>query len=248
MTTEAIEVAGKKDMFIFAKNSAEMAQAQDRTIAGMKTKVEVEKARLTDLELNLEIAKKNKWRTETLKRHVGYAKDKVAFYEKIISALEAGYQIVPDMDVELFAVRTSKKTPSSKTVTGTASYGGPALNSHTSNHPPVGEGKYVHPNRGLSQADDWEKDDKDGKKVKMQTRWWEDFTSPEFPFQLVKSPILVMTGEAMKKLIFDEMGVLPRTRGADPVVVGRITLKGSRTWQRKSVNFMVAWFIDLDTL
>jgi hypothetical protein len=28
-------------------------------------------------------------------------------------------------------------------------------------------------------------------------------------------------------------------------VVGRITLKGSRRWNRKSVNFMVAWFLDL---
>jgi hypothetical protein len=83
------------EMFLFARNSAEMVQAQQRTIAGMKAKAELEQIRTKELEDNLEVAKKNKWRTETLKRHVGYAKERVAFYQKIILALEAGYQIIP---------------------------------------------------------------------------------------------------------------------------------------------------------
>lgn len=241
--------ADTKSLFIFARNSAEMVSAQEQVITGMEDKLKEEKTRKKELEENLAIAKKNKWRTETLKRHVTHAQNRVDFYSKVIEALKAGYQIVPDMDVELFAVRTTKKKPRANAASGSASWGGPSVKPQAPDHAPTGMGKYVSPDRGKFDEQGWEETHKDGSKTEKMTRSWKEFSSPEFPFQLVKPQILAMTGEAMQKCIFDEMGVLPRTRhNTDPIVIGRISLKGQPSWNRKSVNFMVAWFIDLKDL
>jgi hypothetical protein len=235
------------EMFLFARNSAEMVQAQQRTIAGMKAKAELEQRRTKELEDNLEVAKKNKWRTETLKRHVGYSKERVAFYQKIILALEAGYQIIPDMDLEVFAVRTTRKKPLPGEKSSTYKWGA-NLDSIKTNVPPPGDGEYVAANRGVIDTDQTEKDDGKGGKTITYHKSWSEFAEPEFPFQLVKTEVLDMTAAAMQKKIFDELGVLPRTRGADPIVAGRIVLKGSSPRTSKRVNFMVAWFLDLGDL
>jgi hypothetical protein len=249
MSTELAKQDKQLDMFIFAKNSVEMAKAQEQTIRGMEAKLALEETRKKDLETNLELAKKNKWRTETLKRHVGYAQNKVEFYEKILEALRAGYQIVPDMDVEVFAIRTSKKKPRENRESGAKnSWGGPSVSDQKTDYSPTGEGEYVSPNRGTIQEEPWEGKDGEGKPRAMLTRYWTEFDSPEFPFQLVKPAILEMTGDAMKRKIFDEMGILPKSRGADPIVVGKICMKPQSQYQRKSVSFMVAWFVDLEDI
>jgi hypothetical protein len=245
----------KPDFLVLAKNSSEMAKAQDRTIKGFKAKVEIEKGRMLDLQANLEVAKKNKWRTETLKRHITYAKERVAFYEKIVNALEAGFQIIPEMDIDVFAIRTTAKSPRSNTVTGQVQSwnDGPSPSAQKTNHPPTGEGEYVAPDRVFTDETRFENEKKssDGTKVEKQemvTRWATDFAEIEFPFQLARTEILEMTAAAMHKKVFDELGILPRRPSTDPMVVGRISLKGRPNYNRKSVNFMVAWFLDLSDI
>lgn len=235
------------EMFIFARNSVEMVKAQQRTIEGMKLKIKKEQLRAQELADNLEVAKKNKWRTDTLKRHVGYAQERVVFYQKIVLALEAGYQIIPDMDLEVFAVRTTRTRPLPGEKTSTYKWGH-NLDDHKTNTPPPGAGEYVSAGRGMMNEDQTEKDDGKGGKTIVYHKSWSDFAEPEFPFQLVKTEVLDMTAAAMQKKIFDELGVLPRTRGADPIVAGRVNLKGNNPRQTKRVSFMVAWFLDLADL
>lgn len=248
MPVEIVKKAAMaEDLFIYARNSVEMVEAQKKTIEGFKAKIVVETARRDELADNLAIARKNKWRSETLKRHVQYANNRIEFYTKIVEALEAGFQIIPEMDVDVFAIRTTRD-PAKNQVTGESKWGGPTPGDQTTNSPPVGDGEYVAPQAKIEE-DHWHKEPKKegDEKVLMVTRKAIEHDEVEFPFQLAKPQILEMTAAAMQKKIFDELGVLPARRAkTDPIVVGRITLKGSGArWQRRSVNFMVAWFIDL---
>ena len=242
MSTEIVKQKSDGELFVFARDPAEMTKAQDAMISWAERKVEAKGTELRDFEQNLAIAKKNKWRISTLQAAVQRAKRKVVFYEKVRDALKAGYYIIPDMDVELFAIRTTAKGPRSNRVTGRNQWGGPSVKGQNTNAPPTGEGAYVSPNRGVFDETTFEKQEKDGSKTPMVTRWWDEFSEPDFPFTMAKPEILEATADAMKKKIFDEMGVLPRTRGGDPMVIGRITYREG--YHRKSLNFLVAWFLD----
>lgn len=240
------------DLFVVAKNSAEMAAAQERTIKGFEGKLATEKVRQGELEENLRIAKKNKWRTITIQNNVRYAQNRVDFYEKVLAALRAGYQIIPDMDIDIFAIRKAKKPKAniiSSKVTDWSD--GEMPRAQKTDAPPVGKGEYVSTQAAWDEKRSTKEvvEGQEKKQVEMVTRWAVRHGEIEFPFQLVKPQILDMTARAMKKKIFDELGILPRRRvSTDPMVVGRITEKGRPDWNRKSVNFIVAWFLDLTDL
>lgn len=237
------------DLFVLAKNPQEMVTAQNRLIDFFEAKLKQEQERKKDLETNLEVAKKNKWRTDTLRRHVGYAQNRVEFYEKIRDALKAGYNIIPDIEMDVFAIRTSAKKPRENRVTAevTSWRDGQMPHGPKSNEPPAGEGEYVAPDRiETDQSRFVETPKKEGEKPKeMVTRWATGFCEIEFPFQLARTEVMELTAEALKQKIFDEVGVLPRKPGRDPMVIGRIKLKGSPSWNPKTVSFVVAWFLDL---
>ena len=243
MAGEIVHQKGDGELFVFARDPAEMTKAQDAMIAWSERKLEQKKTELRDFEQNLVIAKKNKWRASTLEAAVNRGRKKVVFYEKVRDALKAGYYIVPDMDVEVFALRTTAKNPRQNR---TSSRWQPTPKDQVTNSPPTGDGKYVSPNRGVFDDTQHEETKKDGTKDIVKTRWWEDFAEPDFPFTFAKPEILEATAQAMKKKIFDEMGVLPRTRGADPMVIGRITYREG--YNRKSINFLVAWFMATDDI
>lgn len=239
MATDIVQQKGNGELFVFARDPAEMTKAQDAMVAWAERKLETKKTELRDFEQNLTIATKNKWRISTLKAAVERARKKVTFYEKVRDALKEGYYIIPDMDVEVFALRTTAKNPRQNRISGRWN---PAPKNQLTNSPPSGEGQYVSPNRGYFEQNQHEETRKDGTKDTITTKWWEGFAEPDFPFTMAKPQILEATAEAMKKKIFDEMGVLPRTRGGDPMVIGRITYREG--YNRKSINFLVAWFLD----
>jgi hypothetical protein len=240
------------NLFIYARNSAEMVAAQERTIKGFESKLAVEKVRKDELEENLRIAKKNKWKVSVIANNVRYAQNRVEFYEKVLAALKAGFQIIPDMDVDVFAIRTSKGPRANQVTSKVTTWSdGATPKDQKTDSPPVGEGENVSTTAAWDESRGSREivENNEKKTIENVTRWAVEHGEVEFPFQLVKPQILDMTAKAMKKKIFDEFGVLPRRRASvDPVVVGRITLKGRPEYNRKSVNFMVAWFLDLKDL
>lgn len=241
MATEIVKQKGDGELFVFARDPAQMTKAQDAMIAWSERKIETKQSELRDFEQNLIIAKKNKWRASTLEAAVHRAKKKVVFYEKVRDALKAGYYIIPDMEIDLFAIRTTAKSPRANRVTSTSQWG-LSIKGQNTNSPPTGKGDYVSPDRGHFDEDQHERVEKDGKKVIVKGKQWSDFTDPDFPFHFAKPEILEATAEAMKTKIFDEMGVMPRRRGGDPMVIGRITYREG--YHRKSLNFLVSWFLD----
>lgn len=237
--TAELKKMAMPETFFYARNQAEMSKAQEALVAWAETKVKLLKKELKEVNENLQIATKRKWKKEPWERQVTKAAKKLTFYEKVEAALKAGYVIVPDMNVELFAIRTTRKSAKENKTKGWH-----RPKDQQTNSPPLGEGRYVTPQGEQLWANEVKKHEP-GKAPEYEVvRWVEGHDDEiDFPFRMAKPAILTATADAMAGKFFDEMGVLPRFRKQpDPVVVGRITHKDG--YHERRFNFLVVWFID----
>lgn len=225
-----------EDMVVVARNPGEMQVAQSQLIDWAAKKTEEKKALHMELQENLRIATESGWRTSTLKRAVANAQKEMEFYVKVHAALEAGYCIIPNMDIDVFAIRTTRKKPKK-------GYGDRWQNrEQKSSKPALGDGRYVdsspteleHQVKGKNSS---------GQEITRYKAWAEDFQEVGFPFQMAKPQILDSTSKAMARKVFDDIGVLPqRTRRGDPMVVGRIIHRKGYT--DHTISFLITWFVD----
>jgi len=231
---------GAEDVIVIARDPAEMEVAQRGLIAWAEAKIaEIERDK-SEIAENLEIARASKWRVAPWKTRLRRAERQVEFYRKVKAALEAGYCIVPNFPVDVFAIRTTRDKPVQKEQFGQW------VNDQNTNSPPEGVGDYVDP-APLATTDTREKEDRNGKMTKIHYSTPVEFTEVDFPFAVAKPQILKDTDRAMKKKIFDELGALPpRRRRGDPVIVGRVVLREG--YSEKIVTFLVSWFIDTRAL
>lgn len=223
-----------EDIVVFARDPEEMARAQQGLITWVEGKLKVLRAELAEAEENLETSKRMKTRTDGWKRVVRLARNRVLYYDKVKAALEEGYCIIPDFPVELIAVRTSKDSPPARHYSGGA-YRVPDAQYEQL---PEGEGRYVS---GTVETEEFEVD---GKTVSRAL----DFMEVDFPFKVVKPQILRGMETALKRRLFDEIGVLPAThQGGDPVLVGRIRRREG-SYREATLTFLIAWWIDTRSL
>jgi hypothetical protein len=228
------------DIVVFAKNPAEMEMAQASLAQWAMMKVEEYRIELEDLRANLRLAKKNKWKTSNWRSRISLARRRMEFYEKVEAALRAGYCLVPNFDVDIFAVRTTKEKPEGRGTTEEWA----SLPDQKTNAPPSGEGEYVNiqAKEGVKRI---KKPNDKGELVSMRLRYPRAHDEVDFPFGFAKPQVLDATGKAMAHKIFDEIGVLPqyqRRRRGDPVVVGKITRKEG--YNTTVMTFLISWFID----
>lgn len=223
------------DIVVLARNPQQMQDAQKALIAWCERKLREMKADAKDLQTNYEIAVKQKWRSGVLKRHAEKAAKKVIFYSKIKAALEAGYCIIPNFPVDIFAIRTTKNNPKRKE----SAWG---THQQESNNPPIGEGKFVNatPVTRTKSINVQKSDGSVGTEVR---RYAADFQDIDFPFVTAKPQILQAAAKAMADKIFDDIGVLPRRPGGDPIIVGRI-LDRRHPYDVRPITFLIAWFVD----
>lgn len=226
------------DMVVFARQPSEMEAAQQRMITWALGAEAQERVDLAELEENLRIAKKNKWRTSGLVSAVRKAKKSVTFYEKTRSALQAGYCIVPNFPVGVFAVKTKKTTPEGQHNL----YDWPEqIPDAKHDHSKVGEGRYVEPQvAAVSRT----RTGGDGIKRTHHSPAWQ-YTEVGFPFTYVKPQIMESASRAMALKIFDEVGCLPEPtkRDRDPMVVGRVVRREGS--DERVFTFLIAWWMDL---
>jgi hypothetical protein len=232
------------DFTAIALNPLEMEKAQRSLILWCARKIQSVKEEAKEANEQLEQAITNKWNSSGWKRQCMKLDRKAEFYRKIKAALEAGYYIVPPFPIDIFAIRTKAETPKAMT------------SGHRDNHDQlpqvlsIGEGRYVDPKPVRESYVTSESDHKGGSK--QVTKYWaSEFSEFEFPFKLARGEILQATHSAMQKKIFDQMGVLPRTRAPDPVVCGQILYPDQKLYrfgQNKAVTFFVAWWLDTRTL
>jgi len=223
------------DMVVMARNPQELQAAQKKLIAWANSKIKETQEILADSEENLETAKKNKWRTNTWRRRIKRDREQVAYYEKINAALAAGYCIVPDFPIDIFAVRTTRPFPKKNCTDGTYR-GGLWLVDQETNAPPKGEGDYVGPRADHYTWTSKELNQND-KEITRYHREATKFQLPDFPIKLVQPHILKDTSRAAALKIFDEIGILPARAGTgDPMVVGQT---------ERSMSFIITWWVDL---
>lgn len=252
-TAALTDTEEEDEVFVAARTVQEMSAAQAKLIKWAEQKMAKMKAEVEAAQTNLEIAKKRKWATEPFKRVVAAATKKFQFYEKTKAALDAGYTIIPDMPMDVFAVRTTKKNPSRNANSRNVQHGGQAwIEDQTTNNPALGEGKFVRP-KAVEQARRWENKLSDSSANAMETRWAVEFMDDiDFPFRLAKPTVLNATAQALSEKIFDQIGVAPSTNGGsttrhrrakgDPMVIGRIFYR--QGYNEKGISFLVSWFID----
>ncbi len=242
----ALSLPVSQNLRLVALDPKQLQNSQQQLIAwcaGKMTQMEVEVSELTT---NLDIATNSHWNTSRPKAALRNAKGRLNFYEKIRDALEAGFFIIPNFPCDIFAIRTEKDGPefTQKYIDNySRNYG---VNDSRSELPVSGEGEYVNPAPIHSTYS--HKTTKEGKDIVENTlvvEGWKE--SVDFPFVLAKPEVLTATQRAMALKIFDEMGVCPQTKKSDPLVVGIIKAPKNGHSQ-KQVSFLVAWFLDTETL
>lgn len=232
-----------EDLQLTATQPGEIRQSQEMLIDWCERKVAALTFDHDELKTSYEHALKHKWKSSTLKRHMEMAGKRREFYSKIKSALEAGYCIVPNFPVTVFAIRNDRTKPL-KMVTF----------DHWSQHRqragalPEGEGDYKNPLPQVRQREITYQ--KDGQTVKKMEYYADDFQAIDFPIQMAKPRIMEATTRAMALHVFDEFGILPEQKKADPLIVGHILNPKAPSWDRGNgmVTFIVAWHLDTRSL
>lgn len=235
------EQGGTDDMELVALTPSDLLAAQTNLVTWCDRKIKSIRTELSDLRENLRIAKESKWRTSGLSAAINRAEKRIHFYDKINAAVAAGYLIVPNFPIDVFAVRVKRAKPT-ETV----------RDSVWSRHEaaaellPVGHGRYVD-NETIQRDESVTETLPTGGK-KTTTRLIDTDFEDEigFPVQAVKPVIMDATQRAMALRIFDQIGLVQngRKRG-DPIIVGRLLdPRGSE----RMVTFFVAWWLNTNTL
>lgn len=236
-------------LVVLAKNRAEMIEAQTQSVGWALNKLTEIQSELAEAEANLDQAKQNKWKITGWQNSVRRAKKRCEYYEKIHAALEAGYVIIPNFPIDVFAVRTNRAYPLAQYNQNTSSWGDNIDRTQTSEVLALGDGTHFDSVPAV-RANTWV--DKNGIK---QYNWHADsFNDVDFPIKGVKPTILEETSKALLLKIFDEVGCNPGRQGwspgkglnkkADPMVVGRIKYKVGGYSEDKVVSFLITWWLD----
>ena len=253
----ALVRAQGRELIALARTPDEMRAAQASMIGWVTDKIRRERAEVAELDENYKIAQASKWRSGLLKRHLERAKARVEFFVKIKAALDAGYCIVPDFPIDLFAVRVSREGPRPNTTHADAPQSqswGPhaaAPAEQVTDAPALGVGANVSPRAEVVGATGEE----EGSGRKWAEQWATEFRDVDFPFALARTEIVDAASRAAALKVFDEMGVMigagdnrpgrQPERNPDPLVIGRVVLPMRHGLRRHAVAFLVTWHLDL---
>lgn len=236
-------------LVVFAQNRVEMMEAQTQSVGWAFNKLNEIREELAEAEMNLEVAKTRKWKITGWQNVVRRIKKRVEYYEKIHAALSAGYVIVPNFPIDVFAIRTRRNHPVKHYNMSTSSWGDQVDRTQKSEVLALGEGEHVD-SIPIVRAN--VSTEASGNK---QYQWYADeFKDVDFPIKTVKPTILEETDKALLLKIFDEVGCNPGRPGwnpgsglnrkADPMVIGRIIYKTGSWSEDKSVSFLITWWLD----
>lgn len=245
--TQALQLPAPSNLRLVALNPSQLQQSQKQLIGWCETKMAAVAVEVEEFRTNLDIAKKAKWNTARPKAHLRYAEGRLLFYQKIRNALEAGFYIVPNFPCDIFAIRTGSLGPEGITICKTENYQSRYVpNDYKPDLMESGIGDYVNPEPAYKNSSlPVVIDGKEKHRNELELHGWKDV---DFPFVLAKAEVLTATQQAMALKIFDEMGVYPNTKKSDPLVLGIIKAPAKNRFNQKQVTFLVAWFLDTDTL
>ena len=263
MTTEitvAPAVTPEQDTRIVVTHQAVAMNAQDMMRAQITVKdflgaklvgIDTE---ISEVQATYEAAIKHKWKSSTFVGQLARLKAKRIYYGKLLSACEAGYTIVPNMDCDVFAIRVKRQNPVEWDQTNALEYkpSAPHLRPEEEQRLPTGEGRYENPSTTHRvDRDEWT-DPKTGKLMHRATSTSVDFCELEFPLTVAQPLIMEATTAAMQLNIFDRIGLVQgrshttRQQKGDPIILGQIRMKDGYGY--RTASFLIAWYLDPRTL
>ncbi len=166
------------DFIVYANTPADMVAAQGSVTAWCSSKIEAEAYELEEAQRNLDAASANGWSTNGWDRQVKLIRQKIDFYEKVRLALAAGYYIVPPFPVDVFAIRTTRKTPDPKATTY------PGRHLQEPQILPPGDGRYVSNLPEERYREYPGEPDRNGKPTTIRSYFGHSFEEADFPFAL----------------------------------------------------------------
>jgi hypothetical protein len=219
---------------LVATSAEEMGVAQQQMVGWFGGKIEVLKRDLDEAGQELEIAMRNGWKCDALRKQCNVIAGRIRFYDKCLKASEAGYCVIPNMPCDQFAIRVDRQAP--KWVEQ-PSWNTEALDPKPSNLP-AGEGRYVGDESFKTTRSETRGE---GDKAANVVLWRAtDFDEVDFPVSIRKPAVMTQTARAMAMKCFDAVGVIPsRRRRGDPLVLGLVTGPN-----KKLITFLIAWYVD----
>jgi hypothetical protein len=228
-------LARRVDSTLVALTQQDVAPAQMNLVAWCRGKLEALGLELREHRQNLRHAQQAKWATKPWTSQISKTKARMVYYAKIMAAVNAGYLIIPNFDLDVFAVRTTRRTPAQKWDRTRAQ---PDLAPH-------GRGEYVDDIVFSDTVTTPATQNSREHSKELPTRF--DYV-PDIPLRGVKPIILDATRRAMALKIFDQIGVV-KNRKQDPIIVGQIIRPGGNDYHwKKTICFFVAWWLDPETL
>lgn len=222
---------------LVALTPADMAPAQQQMVAWCQEKCKALGKDLRDQRENLRLAKLHKWRSSGWSNQISKTKARMVYYAKIAAACKAGYLLVPNFEVELFAVRVDREAPDNAVRDGSWPL---TLRHQAAPGLPPG-GHYVGATPVIEDISD-EEVGPDGKKRQVPQFYASGYGPVDFPVCLVKPMVLEATQRAMALRLFDRLGVATG-RKQDPVVLGQIVAPKTG-YSSRHVSFFIAWWLD----
>jgi hypothetical protein len=240
------------DIEVIAETPQEMKESNNALIAWCEQKIKAMRTDFIELDAAYKAAVARKWKSSVLKRHALMAKKRIEFYHKIQTALVAGFYIVPNFPVHVFAIRTKKNAPLRVLTVTKQSYRPYPSKDQQTGHLSEGEGDYVSPFPEVEALGKSSTDSR-GAPTTEWTTWASHWKEIDFPLCMARPRIMEAVGRAMEIKVFDDLGVLSsspdRRRGCgDPIIVARLLDPRSTSWNKRFVSFIIAWSLDTRTI
>lgn len=233
---------------LVARNPNEMALAKTSIEMFLSQKIKQCDTEADDLGQSAQIARQRKWAHATLDRHCNLAKRRGDFYRKALTAVQAGYTIVPNFPIDMFAVRVKRSTPlrDQSVSTYSQSHAISSASDIQSAALPVGEGNYVSPSP-MGRTGSYQEKKKDNTEITKYFFTTTDYQDIAFPIEAARAEVMSASAEAMALRCFDAIGICPQSRKGDPLIIGQI-LGPKIGYKQKTISFLIAWHLDLRTL
>jgi hypothetical protein len=233
--------AEPENLALVALTPAEMPDQQAKLAAWCVKKLDAVQRELGTFRQLEEEAKAGGFRHASYSALVRKTEKRIVYYQKLQQAIAEGYLIVPNMPIDVFAVRvdTSRSPGYRETDYRRDRFATPPQRL------PAGEGAYVDDH--LVKRSGVREIVKDGKPEKKTFYFADEYdTDIDFPLRGVHPRVLEATSRAMALKLFDQLGVVQNQAiGRDPIVVGQL-LDPRRNG--RVTTFFVAWWLNTEDL
>ena len=243
----ALEVRSEEtsSVHLIACNPIEMQSANADLIVWLNKKLTIVEGEIADLNASLEEARSQNWGMRSLKTQRDKAIENEGFYFKLLKAIEAGYTIVPDFPLEIFAIRVGRAAPTQGYLLSDVSQ--PRPYDEEPDVMPPGHGEYVS---AVPKSIHYDRTYEPPGRAPVTSHITKptEFRDVIFPLRAARHEVMSATAKAMALKVFDQIGICPAERKPDPLIIGQVFTPLRAGARRKSCSFIIAWHLDLRML